>query len=188
MSNRLTSYQTLCSLFLRRDTEMKEEKKIGLSAPWTILFNEYKAMFAGDSNVKVSFDERENGEKAIILYVTGDKKAKALEKLLPSEVKFGNIVVKIVVKPANKLADEDIVQLFREAFDGNEAVSSMHISDNPFAFNAAYIVFKKKVVQFYNDNFTDINGNCSTLYQEIAKDIFDVHDGICFCTSALDDE
>ena len=159
-----------------------------MAAPWTTLFKEYEAMFAGDSNVKVSFDERENGEKTIVLYVTGDKKAKALEKLLPSEAKFGNIVVKIVVKPANKLGEEDIVQLFRDAFDGNEAVSRIQIIKNPFAFDAAYVVFKKKVVQFYTDDLTDINGNCSTLYQEIAKDIFKVNAGISFCTSAIDDE
>lgn len=168
--------------------EKKEEKKVGLTAPWITLFNEYKAMFAKDPNVKVAFEEYKDDRKYITLYVTGDKKAKALEKLLPSEVKFGNIVVKIVVKLANKLADEDIVQLFREAFDGNEAVSSIQIISNPFVLKAAYIVFKKKVVQFYNDNFTDINGNCSTLYQEIAKDIFEIHDEICFCTSAVDDE
>ena len=28
----------------------------------------------------------------------------------------------------------------------------------------------------------DINGNCSTLYQEIAKDVFGEDEGICFCT------
>lgn len=167
---------------------MKEEKKIGLSAPWITLFKEYEAMFAEDPNVDVCLKEEKGDYKAIVLYVTGDKKAKALGKLLPCEVKFGNIIVKIIVKPANELAEENIVQLFKDAFGGNKAVSCINAIDNPFGFNMAYIVFKKKVVQFYNDNLTDINGNCSTLYQEIAKDIFEVHDGVSFCTSSADNE
>jgi hypothetical protein len=45
-------------------------------------------------------------------------------------------------------------------------------------------VFEKKVVQFFNDQLDDINGNKSTLYQDIAKDVFEKHEGVYFCTAA----
>ena len=47
------------------------------------------------------------------------------------------------------------------------------------------MVFEKAVIQFFNDDITDINGVESTLYQNVAKEIFedDVKTGsIFFCT------
>ena len=45
-----------------------------------------------------------------------------------------------------------------------------------------YVVFTNKVVQFFNDNLNDIYGNVTTLYQEIASDVFDIESGVFFCT------
>ena len=43
----------------------------------------------------------------------------------------------------------------------------------PFAINSfTYVVFEKEVVQYWNDNLGDINGLRSTLYQDLAKEIF----------------
>ena len=46
----------------------------------------------------------------------------------------------------------------------------------------SFAVFAKEVVQYYNDDLTDINGLKSTLYEDIARDVFDI-DGINYCTS-----
>lgn len=50
-----------------------------------------------------------------------------------------------------------------------------------------YVVFKNCVVQFFNDNLNDPHGIVSTLYQDIAAEIFadmpfPQDGGICFCT------
>ena len=45
-----------------------------------------------------------------------------------------------------------------------------------------YCVFKKEVAQYWGDNLGDPHGNVSTLYQEIAKDIFGESGGVIFCT------
>lgn len=47
-----------------------------------------------------------------------------------------------------------------------------------------YVVFKNCVVQFFNDNLNDIYGNISTLYQDIAREIFaDAEwEGVFYCT------
>ena len=46
-----------------------------------------------------------------------------------------------------------------------------------------YVIFKKEVVQYYNDSLSDAHGMCSTLYQDIAKRILDADEGIFFCTN-----
>ena len=43
-------------------------------------------------------------------------------------------------------------------------------------------VFAKEVVQYWNDSLSDPYGKVSTLYQDIAKDIFEDTDGVMFCT------
>mgnify|MGYP006958177364 CR=1 FL=1 len=45
-------------------------------------------------------------------------------------------------------------------------------------------MFENKVVQFYNDQMDDINGNKSTLFQDIAGDVFGYDHGVFYCTEA----
>ena len=68
-----------------------------LAAPWTIYYEEIKALFSSDPDIQISIDD---DEKVVKLYVTGTEKAEALEKLLPAEKVFGNITVRTeVVRP-----------------------------------------------------------------------------------------
>lgn len=151
--------------------------KLKLSTPWVIFYREVEAMFKDDPEVRVVFNEEEPEVK---LYVENAEKADALTQLLPKKVDFGNVELKVTVIPANKLGANK-ASLFEKAFKGNPAFSFItghNIFNNPMT----YVVFKNKVVQYYTDNLGDIYGNCSTLYQEIAKDIFGKHEGIYFCT------
>lgn len=150
--------------------------KVKLAPPWITLFNEIKAMFGNDPDITVEYNEDNND---IRLYVNGQEKADAITQLLPTERKYGNVVVKVTVVPANKLGKEKL-SLFRKAFEGNPAFS--YVKDIPGVFSVSYVVFKNKVVQFFDDNLGDINGNRSTLYEEIARDIFEDVAGIYFCT------
>ena len=151
--------------------------KVKLSSPWMTYFNKYKALFGDDPEINVAFDEE---TKIIKLYVNGDDKAEALSKILPSEKVFGNVVVKISVVPANAL-NVSKVDVFQKAFAGNPALSYIKSVKNGL-YDASYVVFSNKVVQFFNDELSDVNGFCSTLYQNIAKDIFEDTQGIFFCT------
>ena len=159
--------------------------RLHLSAPWVIFYREVEALFSEDHEVRVIYDEMENEIK---LYVDNATKANALSVLLPGEKVFGNVTLKISVVPANltgKLNPK--ISLFEAAFENNKALSYIHtIDDCGFLTNSiTYVVFKNKVVQFFMDDLGDINGNCSTLYQTIAKDIFGEQDGIFFCTDVL---
>ena len=147
---------------------------VNLSSPWTELYREFQAMFEQDKEIKIVFDEREYTLK---LYVASEKKYNALNQLLYRERVFGNIKMKIIVVPPNgsKLEAEKkpLDVLYTEAFEGNPALSFAR-SVEALVGSFCYVVFENKVVQYFNDNIGDVYGQCSTLYQEIAKDIFDV--------------
>lgn len=156
--------------------------RLHLSPPWVTLYNQIKVLFKEDPQVRVIYDELEYEVK---LYVSNPSKAEALMALLPEEKTFGNVSLKITVVPPNvnsKLNPK--VPLFEAAFENNPIVSYIHtIDDCGFLTNSiTYIVFINEVVQFFNDDLGDINGNCSTLYQEAAKNVFGTQDGIFFCT------
>ena len=77
--------------------------------------------------------------------------------------------------------DPSVESVFADAFAGNPAVYSIE-TRRLLAGEATYVVFKPEVVQFFNDDFSDIDGKKSTLYQDIAKDVF--KDGcVFFCTA-----
>ena len=159
-------------------------EKIKMVSPWVEYYRKIESLFAQDQNVKVEYDESSN---TIKLFVEDQEKADALTQLLPNRKEFGSIVVNIDVIPANKI-ETPRVDLFRKAFDGNGALSYIEtvsgISSNDFNF----VVFQPEIVQYYNDDLSDINGLRSTLYQDIAKEVFGERDGIYFCTDKLDFE
>ena len=157
---------------------MDNMNKPKLAAPWISFYREIEAMFKEDEQVHPVYDEENNVVK---LYVENQEKAEALEKILPDHRTFGNVTVTITVIPANKLTEVRDTW-FRKAFEGNPAVSYITTITDVFNNPITYVVFKNKVVQYYNDDLGDVHGNRSTLYQEIAKEIFEDHEGIFFCT------
>ena len=154
------------------------ENNLKLSAPWVTYVHELTALFEQDPEVKIQYNENQN---EVELFVSSARKSDALTQLLPTEKEFGNVKLKITVVPAN---DADLPSsLFAEAFYGNPVVKEIDDYDTVLG-HMSFVVFEKKVVQFFNDQLDDINGNKSTLYQDIAKDVFEKHEGVYFCTAA----
>lgn len=152
-----------------------------LSSPWVLYVNEIKAFFKGDKDVEVIFDEDTNTVK---LLVNGAEKADALTQLLPAKKQFGNVTLTIQIIPANRF-EPNKLDLFRKAFADNPIVTdyiSIPKEITGFANDFNYLVFKKEVVQYHNDSLNDPHGNCSTLYQNIAEEVFDNYSGVYFCT------
>lgn len=150
-----------------------------LSAPWMTFVHELEALFAEDTEVKVQYNENTNVVK---LYVDNSDKAAALEQLIPAKKEFGNVSVTVEVIPPN-LAEASKEDVFARAFVGNPALAYTTSYDNPLG-HLTYIVFAKKVVQFFNDQLDDINGNKSMLLQEIAHDVFGEDHRVFYCTDA----
>ncbi len=161
---------------------MKIRTKI--SPPWIIHMRKLEAMFEHDEQVSITYD---NDTYTIKLLVDDAAKAAALARILPEEVAFGNVTLKISVIPANGAElDLDTPMAVSEAFDaafaGNPVYAFSHKVETMYGFAMTYIVFKNRVVQFFADNLRDLHGNISTLYQDIAEDIFRGGISVAYCT------
>ena len=154
--------------------------KLKISSPWVTYYNELRELFNGDESVRIVYDEENN---KIDVYVAEQVKATALERFLPTVKEFGNVSLVINVIPPNetKLFKTSSVPSIRDVFKGNPHVDD--IIEIEGMFSATYVVFHKEVVQYFDDNLGDINGNISTLYQNIASNVFVEHTGIFFCTN-----
>jgi len=156
-----------------------DNTKLGLTTPWNFLYKEFEALFKDDPEVTINYTFNED-EYVIKLHVDNIEKADALLVLMPKEKVFGNVTVKIEVIPANKR--KSLIETFNAAFKGNPAVNQCVTVKDYTGSDIGYVCFKNKVVQFFTDNLQDINGNHSTLYETIAKDIFHDRLGVFFCT------
>jgi hypothetical protein len=161
---------------------------VGKSAPWVTYYNELKALFGQDPDIKMCMEESVTPPSQVItLTVKKEKKATALSSLLPQEKTFGNVKVYIRVESEeNKRTNKN---LLNDAFENNPVVTRIiTTSYDPLAPTPVppmtYVEFANKVVQFFDDRLDDPRGNMSTLYQNIAKDVLRQNDGVTFCTAA----
>jgi len=154
-----------------------ENNKTKLSPPWVEYYRQIEAMFGEDPDIKIEYDE---SNYTINLYVHGQDKSDALNKILVPQKEFGNITVFVNIIPDNH--DEKPIDRYKKAFEGNPVFSFATAVEGVFSNPVSYVVFRNKVVQYFADNLNDVNGNISTLYQDIANNIFVNNDGVCFCT------
>lgn len=164
---------------------MRKKNSIDLSAsaPWVTYFEKLYLLFKKDPEVAVVLKQNEDGDKKIEIYVDNYRKAEAISKILPCYVSFGNVIVPIIVLPNND-ENEDWIYNFMDAFDGNDIIDDV-VQDTGLTHDMNYVVFKKEVAQYYSDNLQSVDGLSSTLYEDIAREIFkDAPAGTFFCTSS----
>lgn len=150
-------------------------------SPWVEYYRKIETLFQQDNEIRVVYDEESN---TISLYVNNDAKADALFQVLPMEKSWGNVSIRINVVPANGFRTAPS-GTFETIFKGNPAVSFIKTVEGISSNSLTYIVFNKEVVQYFNDDLGDYYGQCSTLYQDLAKEIFGDHDGVFFCTATV---
>ena len=156
--------------------------RLRLEPPWETYYKELNLLLGQDPEIQILYDSY---EQEIKIYSEDEDKTNALNVLLPPEKEFGNVKVTILIVPANikKVKTTDYSpELFEDLFAGNPCVADIETTTG--IYEATYVVFAKEVVQYHNDDIGDINGNCTTLYQEIAKRIFENHAGVHFCTAS----
>ena len=157
---------------------MAKKEKVNLSSPWVLYYGKLEAFFQQDNDVEVQLVDED--KVCINLYVDNCKKAEALQELLPAEKTFGSITIPINIIPSNNKVSK--LDLLKTVLEGNDAVADIETIETVFA-DITYVVFEKEVVQYYADNLGDLHGIKSTLYQDLAKEIFGETDNIRFCTS-----
>ena len=157
--------------------------RLKISPPWDEYYRKVNAMFSQDPEVHVLYDEE---DYILKLFVDTDDKAAALKTLLPSTVNFGNINLTVEIIPANGFGRVTGVRdAIKAAFAGNPVVNDIITTSGVGSFNATYVIFAKKVVQYFNDDLTDVHGFRSTLYEDIAREIFEQESGVYYCTDTL---
>ena len=170
--------------------ETKETTKtvgdLKLSPPWWIYFRELKELFCHDPDIsKIEFND---DDFCLKIYVNDARKAEALTDLLPMEKHFGSVVVKTMVIPANIEMKQVPAELLKAAFKDNPICEDIKTIKDAMGRDITFVVFKKEVVQYFNDNPYDLYGVKSTLYQDIADRIFVQeggavgHKDVFFCT------
>ncbi len=162
-----------------------------LQSPWVLFYKEVFAFFAKDPQIKVLFNDEEPELK---IQVKGnDEKAACLARFFPTQKAFGNVILNcsVVGDDGQPVPDVNLDNktAIMKMFEGNDAVSFIKDVPTPFQYSILYIVFAKEVVQYYSDDMYDLYGCTSTLYEDIARDIFqnamDISSDFCsFCTDA----
>ena len=95
-------------------------ERLKILPPWTIVTRKLEALFDGDPQIAFNVDYSGMHPAVILACNNGDKVA-ALQKILPTEIEFGNVKMEIVVDgtPSN-IAFTSKVDLFDAAFKGIE--------------------------------------------------------------------
>lgn len=153
--------------------------QVGNSSPWVTYARKLATLLTAD-DTEVEYNSE---KKKVVIRTESFDKATAFMKLLPQVIIFGNVALYIEILPANT---SDTVTMFKRIFANSPVVDKIVTvqpdgTSNPFT----YILFKKEVVQYWDDNLGNPHGFMFDLYQNMAENVFeDNHDGIIFTTSS----
>ena len=162
--------------------------RLKILPPWSVYIKKLAAMFDGDPQIAFNVDW-DGRHPAVTLATNNGEKAAALKLLLPEEKEYGNVTLKITID-CDKVPDicfPTAKKLFETAFIGNPAFVEVITPENYWFVDFTYVVFAHEIIQIKADNLLDPRGLISTLYQDIAAEIFaersyQTAGGICFCT------
>lgn len=149
------------------------DARLKILPPWTIAIRKFEALFDGDPQIACNCNFGGSNPSIVLACNNGDKVA-ALQQILPDEIDFGNVKLKVMVDgvPSNR-AFTSKVDLFDAAFKGNPvyAYSVCPAEEGYMWISVTYVVFNNCVVQFAADNLNDCHGVISTLYETIADEL-----------------
>ncbi len=151
-----------------------------LSPPWYTIQRLVKAMFEGDKEVEVKdLISSNNATYKLVIIVSNNEKAQAIKAIMPAKIPMGNITVECFVCGAEQqdvpAMDKPEADIFRIAFTGNSIFDRIETKDFSMGGNPnikPYCIFKKVVIQFWNDDLSDFYGNYNGLPTEIADQLF----------------
>lgn len=163
---------------------MDTSKIMQLSPPWYAYHRKVLALFGGDPQIHIKdLAALDEGKYAYMILIDDAKKARAIKTILLKEIYIGNITIQAtILGPDEDLiqsASTDAVTLFNDAFSGNpifDKAITVHFGGQTFN----YCIFKKVILQFWNDDMSDYYGNFNGLPSDVAKEILDT-EGVQFC-------
>lgn len=160
--------------------KMINNGNVRLSPPWMTYYKELQMLLGRDREIFLVFDQEEMKVK---VYVDNIAKAEALEQVLVKSKTFGNVTVQVEVIPSNNIRYTAGGNVYDDAFDGNPAYSYSRETVLPVISRLCYVVWAREIVQFFNDDLGDVNGNATMLYEQIARDVLNAEPGVYHCTA-----
>lgn len=169
-----------------KKSEKVEDSNLTYLPPSVIFARKMYAMFGDDPDITMSWDTvpDDTSKHVIKLRVDNPLKAFCLDLILPDTKVFGNLSVNINVIPSNN----DIVtgDIFRIAFLNNPAFNDYFEAETIFG-TKRFVEFKNKLIQYFADDTSDPYGVETTVFEDIARDIFELP-GVEYCTELVDDD
>lgn len=163
---------------------------IKLEAPWYTYQKKLNALFSKDPDIKVGEvyeSDSEDYDYGIDIEIKNHEKFVALDRVLLKTVGFANIVLQITLFDEENSEQDPAIDLFKKVFEGNPIVKDIKETIDRTGTSRAYVRFEPDVVQFFDDDLGDYNGNWNGLAQDIAKEVFSKTSWqINFCTAEKD--
>lgn len=165
---------------------MLDQTNLNLSAPWEIYCRKVQALFSKDPEIVVSDITQRGGTRVMTIRTCDMGKYNALMQVFPTVKYFGDAALQIDIPAPESKFEQDLFDIMQDLFDGNDAVDKVCVSLDPFGNEQTYVMFKPEVVQFFNDNIRDYNGICTTVAENLARDVLEEDaEHVNFCTTRL---
>lgn len=154
--------------------------------PWYTLWMKIYFTLSQDEEVSVSGLNKEDDNKYnIVITAKQMHTAYALSQVIKPVFTFGNVKVEVILKHQNigvlpstkedeQFTDEEIGLLICAAFRNNKLFKGVVLipkKEKSLFAGKVVILFAKEVIQFYNDDVTDIFGNFNELAVYVFADI-----------------
>jgi len=153
---------------------------ITLSPPWYTIWNKIKSTFGNDPNVKVGPLVTQSTPFKIIIDVNDHDKATAIASILSLKFDLGNNSIQVAVRdnkgsvvvPTVPTSEEQLVSIIKTALGSNAWFVDAKIVILPILERKIlYAVFHKAVIQFFNDDLSDMYNNYNNVAAFVFKDV-----------------
>lgn len=151
-----------------------------LSPPWYTLWNEIKASVGNDPDVKVSPLVTSSNPFVVPITVGNSDRAVALASIMAPAHQFGNITVVIQVKdgggnpvkPITPGSPDQLAAFVKTALGGNAWFKDVVTQPLfPGGSPVVFTVFAKAVIQFPNDDLSDLYHNYNNVVGFVFRDV-----------------
>ncbi|MCR1839689.1 hypothetical protein [Murimonas intestini] len=114
------------------------------------------------------------GQYNYLMLVDNQEKSEAIKALLIQNVDFGGITLTATIfgptEDDVRPSEKPELELYEDAFTGNPLFEQTKVRSLA-GISFEYCIFKKTVIQFWNDDLSDYYGNYNGLPTDIAKDV-----------------